>query len=170
MNRWSSKFRYSPSQSSRFRSLQLYVYVIIHASDFVIARAKTFQSKLRHGQDTKNFSMETILDLLTVLLSEVIVTILFLDPVLEMNSISETSILYIDIREDHVQDLILHHKDLFLVFIEIPLKSLTYKMKTFQSQTTNLNQYKNHCNDKVVTIKSGFKTFLVNLTKKLIRI
>ena len=81
---------------------------------------------------------EETLGLLTILLSEIIAMVLFLDATLENNSLSEITIHHITHQQDHIQDLLLHLECLLIIYNQIPLKIMTTTRTTAQSRKTNL--------------------------------
>ena len=72
---------------------------------------------------------ELILDHFMTLPSEIIVTVRFVNPTVEMDNTLEKTILLKDIHEDHIHYLNLHRKALSMPFNQIPLIILTFFQK-----------------------------------------
>ena len=107
--------------------------------DIVIVIGKSIPIEVHHVQDTLFvFTNDDTLDLLTLLLSELIAIVLFLDPTLESDSTLEIIILHMDPHQDHVHDLSLHPEDLLIMYNQIPLEIMTFTLKTFQSNNRKL--------------------------------
>ena len=73
-----------------------------------------------------------MLDLLIVLFPEIFVTVPFVDLTLKIESISEIKILFIDLNQDHSQDLHLRLKNLPILHVQFPLKFMITTMKFFE--------------------------------------
>ena len=96
--------------------------------------------ELHHVQDPLNFKTnEETLGFHTILLSDIIPIVPFLDPTLEIDSMFEKKLLHISFHQDHVLDLPLHLEALLIICNQIPLKVETVSLKAFQSQKPNMN-------------------------------
>ena len=116
--------------------LQFHGHVIFPPFDVIIVQENSTKRELHHVENTqKILNKEEILDLLTVLPSEKIVTVLFL---VVTRKCFRKKTPHNNVLQDHVQDLQLHQQDLWIFHNEIPLKLLTTNWETFQNQHTNL--------------------------------
>ena len=107
--------------------------------NIVIVIDNSIPIELHHVQNTLTFiTNEEILDLLTILLSEIMNIVLFVDPTLEIDSTLEIIILHDDLHQDHVLVLRLHLEDLSVRYNQVPLKTMTTTQKAFQSHKANL--------------------------------
>ena len=94
---------------------------------------------LHHAQDTlKLLDNEEFLDLLNYPLTRIIVIHPFSNPSIEIDSLLETVIFHIGHQRDHAQELPLHLEDLLKNYKQIPLKTMTIRLRNFQNQKTNL--------------------------------
>ena len=64
--------------------------------------------------------------------------VLFVEPILEIDSILEIILILIDFLRDHNHDLRPHREHLLILRNQIPVKITTTTMKTFQSRKTKL--------------------------------
>ena len=83
--------------------------LVLRVFGISIAIENIIQTELDHTQNTFNLIKEEILDL-SILSSEKIVKIPFLDPTLKIDRVWETSILPVEFHWDDVEDLYLHQK------------------------------------------------------------
>ena len=106
--------------------------------DIVIVRENSVPIEHHCVQIILNFiTNEKTLDIHTILLSEKIAIVFFLDLILEVDSTLEIGVLRIGLLQDHVHHLCLHLESLSKIYNSTPLKIMTTMLEAFQSQQMN---------------------------------
>ena len=107
--------------------------------NMVIVIENSIPIEHQHVQDTLTLTIKKeTLDLRTILLSETITIVLFLDPTLEMDSTVELITPHIDGLQNPVYNLHLHLEDLSIICNQIPSRILIKTLIAFQSHKTIL--------------------------------
>ena len=102
------------------------------ALDIVIATDNSPLTENHHDQDTLSFmNNEKLPDFIVILLLETVVTVLFLDITLEIESVSGIIAFRIDFLQYNLQDLYLHLECLSKLYLRIPLKIMILTSKAF---------------------------------------